>query len=73
MTDLLAKATGELSAREREVLTLYHFKELTMKEFGTVLGIGESRVSQIHTATLQRLRTRLRDLAIVLGNALAED
>jgi RNA polymerase sigma factor FliA len=62
MTDLLAKATGELSAREREVLTLYHFKELTMKEVGTVLGIGESRVSQIHTATLQRLRTRLRGL-----------
>jgi RNA polymerase sigma factor for flagellar operon FliA len=62
MTDLLAKATGELSAREREVLTLYHFKELTMKEVGAVLGIGESRVSQIHTATLQRLRTRLRDL-----------
>jgi RNA polymerase sigma factor FliA len=62
MADLLAKAIGELLEREREVLALYHFKELTMKEVGAVLGIGESRVSQIHTAVLLRLRTRLREL-----------
>jgi RNA polymerase sigma factor FliA len=62
MTHLLERAIGELSDREREVLALYRFKELTMKEVGAVLGIGESRVSQVHTAALLRLRVRLQGL-----------
>jgi|HubBroStandDraft_6_1064221.scaffolds.fasta_scaffold11678_3 RNA polymerase sigma factor for flagellar operon FliA len=62
MTHLLETAIGELPEREREVLALYHFEELTMKEVGAALGIGESRVSQIHTAALLRLRVRLREL-----------
>ena len=62
MTHLLERAIGELPEREREVLALYHFEELTMKEVGAVLGIGESRVSQVHTAALLRLRARLREL-----------
>ncbi len=62
MTGLLERAIAELSAREREVLALYHFEELTMKEVGAVLGIGESRVSQIHTAALLRLRAAMRAL-----------
>jgi RNA polymerase sigma factor for flagellar operon FliA len=53
---------GELPEREREVLALYHYEELTMKEVGAVLGIGESRVSQIHTTALLRLRVRLQEL-----------
>ncbi|HEY6442124.1 MAG TPA: FliA/WhiG family RNA polymerase sigma factor [Candidatus Acidoferrales bacterium] len=59
MTALLELAITELPAREREVLALYHFQELTMKEVGEVLRIGESRVSQIHSAALGRLRSRL--------------
>jgi RNA polymerase sigma factor for flagellar operon FliA len=51
-----------LPPRQRQILALYHFKELTMKEIGETLGIGESRVSQIHTAALLRLRTHLHDL-----------
>ena len=62
MTGLLEKAIGELPDRERQVLALYHFEELTMKEVGAALGIGESRVSQIHTAALLRLRVRLREM-----------
>lgn len=62
MTDLLTQAIGELPDREREVLALYHYEELTMKEVGSVLGIGESRVSQIHTTALLRLRVRLQEL-----------
>jgi RNA polymerase sigma factor for flagellar operon FliA len=65
MSGLLEKAIGELPTRERQVLALYHFEELTMKEVGAVLGIGESRVSQIHTAAVIRLRVRLREL---IGN-----
>ncbi|HWG57909.1 MAG TPA: FliA/WhiG family RNA polymerase sigma factor [Candidatus Acidoferrales bacterium] len=63
MSSLLAHAIGELPSREREVLALYHFEELTMKEVGAALGIGESRVSQIHTTALLRLRNRLRGAA----------
>jgi RNA polymerase sigma factor for flagellar operon FliA len=62
MSGLLEKAIGELPPRERQVLALYHFEELTMKEVGAVLGIGESRVSQIHTAAVIRVRARLREL-----------
>jgi RNA polymerase sigma factor for flagellar operon FliA len=62
MTALLEKVINELPGRERQVLLLYHFEELTMKEVGMMLGVGESRVSQIHTAALFRLRERLREL-----------
>jgi RNA polymerase sigma factor FliA len=62
MSSLLDLAIGKLAAREREVLGLYHFQELTMKEVGQMLCIGESRVSQIHTAALERLRTTLLEL-----------
>jgi RNA polymerase sigma factor FliA len=62
MASLLERAISELAARERDVLALYHFEELTMKQVGAILGIGESRVSQIHSAALLRLRARLRQL-----------
>ncbi len=65
MSGLLEKTIGELPGRERQVLALYHFEGLTMKEVGAVLGIGESRVSQIHTTAVIRLRARLREL---IGN-----
>lgn len=61
MRALLMNAIAELSERERQVLTLYHFKELPMKEVGSALGIGESRVSQIHSTALLRLREQLAD------------
>jgi RNA polymerase sigma factor for flagellar operon FliA len=62
LREFLARAVGELQPRERQVLSLYYFEELTMKEVGAVLGVGEARVSQIHSAALVRLRARMRDL-----------
>ena len=62
MTSLLETAIAELPGREREVLGLYHFQELTMKEVGAIMRIGESRVSQIHSSALQRLRVRFPEL-----------
>ena len=61
MRTLLADAIGELGEKERHVLGLYYLEELTMKEVGVILDIGESRVSQIHTAAILRLRSRLRE------------
>ncbi len=58
---LLAEAIEELEEKERHVLGLYYLEELTMKEVGLILDIGESRVSQIHTAAILRLRGRLRE------------
>jgi RNA polymerase sigma factor FliA len=60
MRTLLTQAVEELEEKERQVLGLYYLEELTMKEVGTILHIGESRVSQIHTAALIRLRSRLQ-------------
>jgi RNA polymerase sigma factor for flagellar operon FliA len=59
MKALLARVIAELPRKEQQVLSLYYFEELTMKEVGAVLGIGESRVSQIHSLAVVRLRARL--------------
>ena len=58
----LCRAIEELTEKERQVLSLYYYEELTMKEAGAVLGVGESRVSQIHSLALLRLRTRLQSM-----------
>src|SRR5580700_3459852 len=62
MKELLARAVADLPQKERQVLALYYSEELTMKEAGAVLGIGESRVSQIHSLAVVRLRGRLEQL-----------
>ncbi len=59
MRQRLADAVEALPERERMVLTLYYFEELSMKEIGLTLGVVESRVSQIHTAAVVRLRAAL--------------
>lgn len=55
----LAEAIGELPEREKLVLSLYYQEELNLKEIGAVLGVSESRVSQIHSQAALRLRGRL--------------
>jgi RNA polymerase sigma factor FliA len=62
MKQQLARAIAELPEKERQVLALYYYEELTMKEVGTILGIGESRVSQIHSMAVIRMRARLSEL-----------
>lgn len=59
MKSHLIHAMDGLEMRERQVLELYYGDELTMREVGTVLSIGESRVSQIRSAAMMRLRGRL--------------
>lgn len=57
----LAQAISQLPERERLVLALYYDEELNLKEIGQVLGVSESRVSQIHSQAALRLRTRMAD------------
>ncbi len=61
LTEILAEAIRNLPDKERYVVSLYYFDELTMKEIGTVLSITESRVSQLHTKSMLRLRDSLRN------------
>jgi RNA polymerase sigma factor for flagellar operon FliA len=57
--DILASAIERLPEREKTVIALYYYEGLTLKEIGTVLGVTESRVSQLHTKAVLRLRARL--------------
>jgi RNA polymerase sigma factor for flagellar operon FliA len=57
---ILTEAIEVLGEKERQVVSLYYFEELSMKEVGAVLDIGESRVSQIHTLAIVRLRESLK-------------
>jgi RNA polymerase sigma factor for flagellar operon FliA len=59
MKECIALAIEALPERERMVLTLYYFEEFTMKEIGLALGVVESRVSQIHSSAVLRLRSGL--------------
>jgi len=57
--EILADAIERLPEREKTVIALYYYEGLTLKEIGQVLGVTESRVSQLHTKSVLRLRARL--------------
>ena len=57
--EILADAIEKLSERERTVVALYYYEGLQLKEIGQVLGVTESRASQLHTKAVLRLRARL--------------
>jgi RNA polymerase sigma factor for flagellar operon FliA len=63
MEERLSGAIANLPDRERLVMTLYYFEEMTMREIGLALGVVESRVSQMHASAVIHLRAQLRDLA----------
>lgn len=65
----LARAIEQLPERERQILALYFEEELTLAEIGKVIGVTESRVSQLRTLALSRLRTLLRQ-SLGLGEAM---
>jgi RNA polymerase sigma factor for flagellar operon FliA len=57
--ETLADAISRLPEREKIVVTLYYYEELTLREIGEVLGVTESRVSQLHTKAVLRLKSRI--------------
>jgi RNA polymerase sigma factor for flagellar operon FliA len=59
----LSEAIANLPDRERLVMTLYYYEEMTMREIGLALGVVESRVSQVHASAVVHLRSALKDLA----------
>jgi RNA polymerase sigma factor for flagellar operon FliA len=67
LKDRIADAIARLPEREKLVVALYYYENLTLREIGEVLGVTESRVSQLHTKAVLRLRGRMSDDNIVDG------
>ncbi len=63
LEERLTDAIQDLPDRERLVMTLYYYEEMTMREIGLALGVVESRVSQVHASAVVHLRAALQDLA----------
>jgi RNA polymerase sigma factor for flagellar operon FliA len=63
LREALGEAIARLPEREKIVITLYYYEELTLREIGEVLGVTESRVSQLHTKAVLRLKARLSGAA----------
>jgi RNA polymerase sigma factor for flagellar operon FliA len=63
MADILVDVISDLTEQEKLVLSLYYYEEMNLKEIGETLSISESRVSQIHTKAIGRLRNRMRRAA----------
>jgi RNA polymerase sigma factor for flagellar operon FliA len=61
--EILIKAINALPEKEKIVISLYYYEDLTMREIGEIMGYTESRVSQMHTKAMLRLRARLASVA----------
>ena len=59
---MMQQVVQELPDQEKKVLVLYYFEEMTLREIGLILNVSESRISQIHTKAILRLRSRLKQL-----------
>ncbi len=67
---VLVEAISGLPQKEQLVLSLYYYEDLTMKEIGEIMGYTESRISQMHTKAILRLRARLAEVREELGESL---
>ena len=59
---VIIEAINELPDNEKKVLVLYYYEDLTLKEIGKVLEVTESRISQLHTKAIMRLRAKLTNI-----------
>ncbi len=60
LRDILAEAISELPEKEKLVVSLYYYEGLTMREIGEILGYTESRISQLHSKAISRLRAKIK-------------
>jgi RNA polymerase sigma factor for flagellar operon FliA len=65
--EILIKAIEALPEKEKIVISLYYYEDLTMREIGEIMGYTESRISQMHTKAMLRLRVRLASVAKEIG------
>lgn len=67
LREYLAKSLDSLTEKEKKVILLYYYEELTLKEISRVLDVSESRISQLHTKALQKMKAFLGDKAGILS------
>lgn len=63
---MLVEAISELTEKERRVITLYYYEDLTLKEISLIMEVSESRISQLHTKSIKKMRVKLGDYIGVL-------
>ena len=68
LTKVLGEALQLLTDKEQKVITLYYYEELTLKEISNILEVSESRVSQLHTRALQKMRTKMGNYMGILND-----
>ena len=59
LREILVDAIGRLPEKEKMVVSLYYFEDLTLKEISAIMKVSESRISQLHTKAILRLRGKL--------------
>lgn len=67
LKEMLVEAFQALTEKENKVITLYYYEELTLKEISQILSVSESRVSQLHTKALQKIKARIGDVVDLLN------
>ena len=67
LKEMLVEALKTLTEKEQKVITLYYYEELTLKEISQILSVSESRVSQLHTKALQKIKVQLGDAVDLLN------
>jgi RNA polymerase sigma factor for flagellar operon FliA len=67
LKEMLVEALKTLTEKEQKVITFYYYEELTLKEISQILSVSESRVSQLHTKALQKIKTQLGDSVDLLN------
>ncbi|MBQ2801672.1 MAG: FliA/WhiG family RNA polymerase sigma factor [Lachnospiraceae bacterium] len=68
MKKMLVEAMDLLTEKEKKVTVLYYYEELTLKEISEILEVSESRVSQLHTRALQKMKQKMGNYVGILGN-----
>ena len=66
LKSLLKESIEKLPEREQKILILYYFEELTLKEISSIMGVSESRISQLHTKAIMRLKNKLGKYKTIL-------
>lgn len=68
LTKVLGEALEILTEKERKVITLYYYEELTLKEISNILEVSESRISQLHTKALQKMKGKMGSYMGILSD-----
>lgn len=67
LKQMLVEALNTLTEKEQKVITFYYYEELTLKEISQILSVSESRISQLHTKALQKIKVHLGDAVDLLN------